>query len=506
MLTFVIGLMILFVGGGLYGAFCQKVFRPDDRKTPAYTKGDGVDYVPMPKWKNSLINLLNIAGTGPILGPIQGILFGPIAFITIPIGCVIGGAMHDYFSGMISVREGGIQMPEMVKKNTNAGIHKLYTLFICLVLFLVGVVFIYTPGDIMATHVFGFGGTAGEASTWIIYSAIFVYYLIAAVLPIDKIIGRIYPLFGAILLLSAVGIFVMLFVNGYPMAELWGSWNLNGFDFGAYFSGEHFIPTFFVTVACGILSGFHSTQITLVTRTMEHEKEGRVTFYNMMIVEGFIAMVWAAGTMAMIGLGAGDLGITMQQTEKGWAYFMLVEGQLKQISATSVVGVVCKNMLGSVGGIIAIIGVIVLPITSGDTALRSMRLILADTFNIKQNKNVKRLMLAIPIFALAFIALIIAKVNPNGFNIVWRYFGWSNQTVAIFALASILIWLMQHDKKKYLWIPLIPLVFYSFVTCSYIMGAEIGFSLPYGVSLAIGAVFAFLIAALAIYRGNKKST
>ena len=504
MLTFIIGLVILFVGGGLYGAFCQKVFGPDDRKTPAYTKSDGVDFVPMPKWKNSLINLLNIAGTGPILGPIQGILFGPIAFITIPIGCVIGGAMHDYFSGMVSLREGGIQMPEMVRMNTNKGIHKLYTVFVGLVLFLVGVVFIYTPGDIMATQVFGFGGTAGEASTWIIYSAIFVYYLIAAVLPIDKIIGKVYPLFGAVLLLSAVGVFIMLFVNQYPMAEVWGSWTLNGFDFGAYFSSENFIPSFFITVACGILSGFHSTQITLVTRTIQHEKEGKSTFYNMMIVEGFIAMVWAAGTMAMIGAGAEDMGITMQQSNGSWAYFMMADGQLKQISATSVVGVVCKNMLGSFGGLIAIIGVIILPITSGDTALRSLRLIIAETFHIKQDKNSKRLGLAIPVFAVAYGILIFAKVNPNGFNFIWRYFGWSNQTVSIFGLASILIWLMQHDKKKYLWVPLIPLAFYSFITCAYIMGAKIGFSLPYGVSLAIGAGFSFIISALAIYRGNKK--
>ena len=505
MLTFVLGLVILIGGGALYGALCQKVFSPDDRKTPAYTKNDGVDYVPMSKWKNSLINLLNIAGTGPILGPIQGILFGPIAFITIPIGCVIGGAMHDYFTGMISVREGGIQMPEMIKMNTNAAIHKIYTLFICIVTFLVGVVFIYTPGDIMSTQVFGFGGTAGEPSTWIIYSCIFIYYLIAAVLPIDKIIGKVYPLFGAVLLLSAVGVFVMMFVKGSSLAEVWGSWNLNGFDFGAYFSSEHFIPTFFITVACGILSGFHSTQITLVTRTIQHEKEGRFTFYNMMIVEGFIAMVWAAGAMAMIGEGAENMGITMQQTETGWEYFMMVEGRLKAISATSVVGVICKNMLGSVGGIIAIIGVIVLPITSGDTALRSVRIILADTFKIKQDKGAKRLLLAVPIFALAYVVLIIAKTNPNGFNIVWRYFGWSNQTVSIFALASILIWLMQHDRKKYLWIPLIPLMFYSFVTCSYLMGAQIGFSLPYGVSLVIGLSFAILVAALSIYRGNKKT-
>jgi carbon starvation protein CstA len=504
MLTSVIGLLILIIGGVLYGAFCQKVFGPDDRKTPAYTKSDGVDFVPMSKWKNELINLLNIAGTGPILGPIQGILFGPIAFITIPIGCVIGGAMHDYFSGMISMREGGIQMPEMVRRNTGKAIHKIYTVFAGLVLLLVSVVFIYTPGDIMATQVLGFGGTAKEPSTWIIYSLIFAYYLIAAILPIDKIIGKVYPLFGAVLLLSALGVFVMLFINQYPMIEVWDSWTLNGFDFGEYFSSQHFIPTFFITVACGILSGFHSTQVTLVTRTVKREKDGRSTFYNMMIVEGFIAMVWAAGAMAMIGVGAENKGITIQQHNGSWEYFMMSAGQLKQISATSVVGVICKNMLGSVGGIIAIIGVIILPITSGDTALRSLRLIIAETFNFKQDNNSKRLKLAIPVFAVVYGMLVFAKVNPHGFDFIWRYFGWSNQTLALFAMASILIWLMQHDKKKYLWVPLMPLAFYAFVTCAYITERPIGFSLPYDASLAIGAVFAFIVCALAIYRGNKK--
>lgn len=501
MTTFIIGLVVLFVGGGLYGLLCEKVMRPDDRQTPAYTKQDGVDYVPMAKWRNSLINLLNIAGTGPILGPIQGILFGPIAFITIPIGCVIGGAVHDYFSGMISIREGGIQMPEMIRKNTNKGIYAVYTVFVCIVLFLIGVVFIYTPGDIAATQVFGFGGTAKEASTWIIYGCIFAYYLIATVFPIDKIIGKIYPIFGAVLLLSALGVFVMLFVKGYPLLNVWDNWTLNGFDFKAYFTSEHFIPAFFVTVACGILSGFHSTQITLVTRTLKSEKDGKFAFYNMMIAEGFIAMVWAAGTMAMIGIGADKAGITMQMTDKGWAYFSSAADGLKQISATSVVGVLCKNMLGPIGGIIAIIGVIVLPVTSGDTALRSLRLILSDTLHLKQEKSIRRILLALPVFALVFLVLIWAKVNPNGFGIIWRYFGWSNQTLAVFALASVMIWLMRNGRRKFLWIPLIPLVFYSFITTSYIMSAPIGLSLPYGVSYAIGTAFTIVVVGCSVYWG-----
>lgn len=504
MTTFAIGLVLLFVGGALYGKLCERVFRPDDRKTPAYTKQDGVDYVPMSKGRNSLINLLNIAGTGPILGPIQGILFGPIAFLTIPVGCVIGGAMHDYFSGMISIREGGIQMPELVRRNTNKWIFRLYTGFVCIVLFLIGVVFIYTPGDIAATQVFGFGGTAGEASTWIIYTCIFAYYLVATVFPIDKIIGKVYPFFGAILILSAVGVFVMLLVNGYPLLNVWDTWTLHGFDFAAYFKSEHFIPVFFVTVACGILSGFHSTQITLVTRTLKSEREGKMAFYNMMILEGFIAMVWAAGTMAMIGVGAGDAGITMKMTEGGWAYFQEIAGSLKQISATSVVGVVCRKMLGPIGGVIAIIGVIVLPVTSGDTALRSLRLIISDTFHIGQEKNRKRILLALPVFALAYAVLVWAKTDAGGFNTIWRYFGWSNQTLAVFALASIMIWMMRHGRKKYLWMPAIPLIFYTFVTSCYILSAKIGFSVPLPIAYILSALFTIAVMVGAVRLGNRK--
>ncbi|MDO5592535.1 MAG: carbon starvation CstA family protein, partial [Bacillota bacterium] len=228
MATFLIGLVILIGGGLLYGKFCENVFGPDDRETPAYAKQDGVDYVPMQTWKNSLINLLNIAGTGPILGPIQGILFGPIAFLAIPIGNVIGGSMHDYFSGMICTRDGGAQMPEFVKNYTNKAVYVLYDIFICILLLLVGAVFIYTPGDIAATQVFGFGGTPQEASTWIIYTVIFVYYLIATVFPIDKIIGRVYPIFGLILVFSAVGIFIAIFAKGYPLINVWDNWNTVG--------------------------------------------------------------------------------------------------------------------------------------------------------------------------------------------------------------------------------------------------------------------------------------
>ena len=238
MVTFIIGLAILFVGGALYSKLCAHVFGPDDRQTPAYTKGDGVDYVPMRGWKNSLINLLNIAGTGPILGPIQGILFGPLAFITIPIGNVIGGAMHDYFSGMICLRDGGNQMPDTIKKYSNKGVYTVYNIFLSILLLLVGAVFVYTPGDIAATQVFGRTGAIDDWATWVIYGVIFLYYLVATVFPIDAIIGRIYPVFGAILLFSAVGVFIGIFVKAYPLIELWEPWTSEFFDYGAYFGTD----------------------------------------------------------------------------------------------------------------------------------------------------------------------------------------------------------------------------------------------------------------------------
>ena len=486
MLTFIIGLAILAVGAFLYSKLCEKVFGPDDRKTPAFTKQDGVDYVPMKGWKNALINLLNIAGTGPILGPIQGILFGPIAFITIPIGNIIGGAFHDYFSGMICLRDGGTQMPDMIKKYTNKRVFWIYNVFVCVLLLLVGAVFIYTPGDIAATQVFGFSGKATDVSTWVIYGAIFAYYLAATVFPIDAIIGRIYPIFGAILLFSALGVFVGIFVRGYPLVELWEStWSYNGvFDYSAYFAGGHFIPVFFVTVACGILSGFHSTQTAIISRTVKSERQGRTTFYYMMTIEGFIAMVWAAGAMGVYNLGLQEANASL---------------------ATGTVGIVCKNLLGNVGGIIALLGVIVLPITSGDTALRGLRLTIADTLHIDQSTNGKRLGLSAIIFALVAGILVWAKTSPSGFSILWRYFAWSNQTLALFAFAAITVWMFENGKAKWVWMPLIPGTFYAFITLTFIVNAKIGFNVPWTMAYIVGGILAAAYCAVLIVYGKKRA-
>ncbi|MBR1750583.1 MAG: carbon starvation protein A [Ruminococcus sp.] len=460
MVTFIIGLCILTAGAAVYGRICGRVLKPTDRETPARTKYDGVDYVPMKMWKNSLIELLNIAGTGPILGPIQGILFGPIAFITIPIGCVIGGAFHDYMSGMISVRNEGEQMPSLIKRFMGKYVYVIYNVFVCLLLLLLGVVFIYTPGDLFVTQIMEQKSTLANPSVWIVYGVIFAYYIIATLLPIDKIIGRIYPVFGAVLLLSAVGVFAGLFIKGYELDELWTA--------GASFVnpyGEHFIPIFFVTVACGIVSGFHSTQATLISRTMSDEREGRTTFYNMMILEGFIAMVWAAAAMGAVNAGLATTDMLHDQ-------------------ATSVVGIVAKNMLGSVGGIIAIIGVIVLPVTSGDTSLRSLRLIISDALHIDSAKKRNNLILALIIFSVVAGILIFAKANTSGFNVLWRYFSWANESTAVFAFAMITVYMMK-NKMPYI-MALLPGMFYMYVVSSYILNAKIGFGLSWAVSY-IGA-------------------
>lgn len=476
MVTFVIGLIILIGGGAVYGAFCQQIFQPDDRETPAVRLKDGVDYVPMKKWKNSLVQLLNIAGTGPILGPIQGILFGPVAFLTIPIGCVIGGAFHDYMSGMISMRNDGAQMPALIRKYLGKHVYVIYNVFIGLLMLLVGAVFIYTPGDLFVTQILKADSGITNPVIWIVYGIIFAYYIVAMLFPIDKIIGKIYPFFGGILVLSAVGVFIGLFLKGYQLDEIWEI----GVR-GVHPQGLHFIPVFFVTVACGIVSGFHSTQATMIARTMEHEKEGRMTFYNMMIAEGFIAMIWAAAAMGVMKLGLAGV----------------------ETSTTEVVGIVARNLLGSVGGIIAIIGVIVLPITTGDTALRSLRLITADVMHIDQSKKKNRFLLSLAIFALVAVLLIFAKMDANGFNILWRYFAWANQTIAVFAFATIATYMMKH-KQPYL-MALLPGMFYMFVITSFILNASIGFNLPWVASYVIAGVLTLLYAAAIVYYGKKSS-
>jgi len=348
-------------------------------------------------------------------------------------------------------------MPRMINKYLGSNAKKLYNIIIWILMLLVGTVFVYTPGDLIVSEIIGQESSASNPVVWIVYGAIFAYYLVATLFPVDKIIGKVYPIFGGILILSAVGVFIGVMMDGGAnLVNLSLSSNI----FTQHPGGLPFIPVFFITVACGIMSGFHASQATLISRTVKSEKEGRMTFYNMMIVEGFIAMVWAAGAMVLFNSGTSiDTG------------------------ATLMIGFISREFLGTIGAIFAILGVIVLPITSGDTAFRSLRLMIAEQFDIDQSDSKKRIAVTLAIFVPAMAILIFAKLNPAGFSILWRYFAYTNQTVAIFALAMIAVYLKIHNKN-YL-VGLIPGMFYTFVTFSYIFHAPIGF----GLEGRIGSMF-----------------
>ena len=477
MITFIIGLVILIVGAAIYGAFCERVMKPSAaNKTPAIARQDGIDFVPMNKWKNCLIELLNIAGTGPVLGPIQGILFGPIAFITIPIGCVIGGAFHDYMSGMISLRNNGEQMPSLVKRFLGGGVYSVYNIFVCFLMLLVGAVFIYTPGDLFIAQIIGGDPSSLNSTIIMVYGTIFIYYLIATLLPIDKIIGRVYPIFGFILLMSAVGIFFGLFINGYPLKELWEVGVVHVHPFG-----ENFIPIFFITVACGITSGFHSTQATLIARSVTDERHGRLVYYNTMIAEGFIAMSWAGAAMGAVGSGL----TTNEDLFK---------------KAAVVVGVIAKDMLGSIGGMVAVLGVIVLAITSGDTALRSLRLMIGDVLHIDNKKKSNTFILASVIFTVVAGVLYFAKTDASGFAMLWRYFSWANETIAVFAFAMISVYMIKNNMPYLM--AVVPGTFYIYMVSTYIFHAPIGFGLSYTISYVLAAVCAAAYAGSIIRYGK----
>ena len=476
MLLFIIGLIILLGGGFFYSKYVESQLAPDDRETPAVRKADGVDYVVMSEKKNWLINLLNIAGMGPIIGPIQGILFGPIAFLAIPLGCVFAGSVHDYMTGFISMRNGGSQVPKLVGKYIGDGVRKFYNIVIAILLLLTGVVFVYTPGDLIANDILKVG--ADSNVIWIIYAVIFAYYIASTVLPIDKLIGRVYPIFGGFLIVSAIGVFIGIFIKGsghlaFENAGLLAEHPL----------GQKFIPSFFITVACGILSGFHGSQVTLISRTVKSESEARTTFYSTMIAEGFIAMVWAAGAMVLFSSGQAAL----------------------DTPGTIMVGQVSKYFMGNVGGLLAVLGVIALPITSGDTAFRSLRLIIAEELNIDQKAPSKRAGLSAVLFIPAFAILYFAKTNPNGFNLLWRYFGFTNQFVATFALAVATIYLID-TGKNYI-ITLLPGIFYVFIVFSFIINIKgLGLGLPFSIAYPAAGVIAVLYAYFVIKLGKKNKT
>ncbi|MBR4326033.1 MAG: carbon starvation protein A [Bacteroidales bacterium] len=430
MITFILAIAALIGGYMLYGKFAERVFGPDPtRETPAYSKSDGVDYMPMPTWKIFMIQFLNIAGLGPIFGAILGAQFGTAAYIWIVVGCIFIGAFHDYFSGMISLREGGSNLPEIIGKYLGSTTKTVMRVFTVVLLVLVGVVFVSQPAGILDKITPDWM----DNTFWII--VIFAYYLVATLLPIDKVIGKVYPLFAFALIFMAVGVLVMIFWNGIELPEITDG-----------IANSHpakettpIFPIMCITIACGAISGFHATQSPLMARCLKNENLGRPVFYGAMILEGIIAMIWAAAAI--------------------WYYKEKGYGE----SQASIVYFVTETWMGKVGSILAMLGVVFAPITSGDTALRSARLILADFFKMDQSKITQRLMISIPVFVATALIIVYSLKDAAGFGVVWRYFGWSNQALSVFTLWSITVYMVLNKKP---WIMAFLPALYMTVVCS----------------------------------------
>lgn len=452
MISFTICLSILIAGYFVYGRYVERIFGPDPgRETPALAKADGVDYIPLPTWKIFMIQFLNIAGLGPIFGAIMGAKFGTASYLWIVLGSVLAGAMHDYFSGMLSIRHGGESLPEIIGRYLGLTTKQVMRGFTVILMVLVGAVFVAGPAGLLAKLTPGYM----DVTFWII--VVFLYYMLATLLPIDKIIGKVYPVFAVALLFMAVGILVMLYVHHPVLPELWeGVVNTH-----PNAAALPIFPIMFVSIACGAISGFHATQSPMMARCMTNEKYGRPVFYGAMITEGIVALIWAAAaTWFYHGNGMGEN------------------------NASVIVDAITKNWLGTAGGVLAILGVIAAPITSGDTAFRSARLIVADFMGMEQKSIRKRLYICIPMFLAAIALLLYSLRDAEGFDRIWRYFAWSNQTLSVFTLWAITVYLVE-ARKNY-WIALVPALFMTCVCSTYLCIAPEGFGLPHGVSYGVG--------------------
>ncbi len=468
MFSFAVALLCLITGYFIYGSFVERVFTINpQRQTPCYTSQDGIDFLPMPTWKVFMIQFLNIAGTGPIFGAIQGILFGPAAYFWIVLGCIFGGAVHDYLSGMMSLRRNGMSLPEIVGDELGNKVRIVMRTISMILMVLVGAVFATTPAGLLANLTTSWG-MFGSLGFWVV--VIFAYYFLATLLPIDKLIGKIYPIFGAALLIMAIGILYGIFANEGRMPEITTA-----------FASHHpksdipIFPGLCITIACGAVSGFHATQSPMMARCMKNERYGRPVFYGAMITEGLVAMIWAAAAIKF----ADSLDVAGTTPYEKLLNLMTDNGA-HGVNPAIVVNQICNSWLGTTGAILAILGVVAAPITSGDTAFRSARLIMADFLRMKQNTIVKRLTLAIPIFAVA-IALMFVD-----FSIIWRYFAWTNQTLSVFTLWTITVWLAK-EGKAYV-ITLFPAMFMTMVCATYICIAPEGFHMSETLSYIIGGI------------------
>ncbi|ADD67024.1 carbon starvation protein CstA [Denitrovibrio acetiphilus DSM 12809] len=463
MIIFFTSVALLVAGYFVYGAVVDRIFEPDEtRPTPAVTHTDGVDFVEMKEWKIYLVQLLNIAGLGPIFGPILGALYGPSALLWIVFGTIFGGAVHDYFSGMLSIRSEGKSIPDVVGYNLGYFFKQFMRVLSVVLLLLVGVVFVLGPAKLL-TNMTGI-------SVPILVGIIFAYYFVATILPIDKIIGKVYPIFGAVLIFMAAGLIIALIAKGYHFFPEKTLANINPQKLPLW-------PLMFITIACGAISGFHATQSPLMARCLPNEKMGRKVFYGAMVGEGIIALVWAT------------LGLSFYQNVEGLNAALAIGGP------AYVVNEISTTLLGGFGGLLAVVGVIILPISSGDTAFRSARLIIADMLNFDQKPHLKRLMICVPLFIVGFL------ITKSNFGVIWRYFGWANQTLAAVVLWSAAAYLIK--LGKFHWIASVPATFMTAVTVTYLAYAKIGFGLDIQISTYIGIVAA-VVAVIAFFVAFRK--
>lgn len=473
MITFSLCLALLVTAYFTYGRYMERLAGADPQApTPCRRLGDGVDYVALPRWRIFLIQLLNIAGTGPIFGAVLGACFGPVAFVWITLGGIFAGAVHDYLSGMMSVRNDGLSLPEVVGRYLGGGMRHFLRVFSVLLMVLVGAVFLLSPAQMLGNMV-----PAVPVPVWV--WIILAYYFVATMLPVDKIIGRIYPVFGVALVVMALGLLGALLFGGWRIPELT---TLHNFQPDAH--ALPVMPTLFITIACGAVSGFHATQSPLMARCVGDERECRSVFYGAMISESIIALIWAAAAMAFFG-GAGELSTALGQ---------------HQGSAAWAVDTVSRGMLGVVGGVLALLGVVAAPITSGDTAFRSARLIVADMFGIEQRSKRKRLLVCIPLFIVGFV------VSQVDFDVIWRYFAWTNQTLAVIVLWTVTVWLAARRVNR--WVALVPAVFMTYVCSSFLFVSGQFFGMQNRLAaylLAGAATLAVVVAMILKMRRDAKS-
>ena len=473
MWTFIICIVLLIIGYSIYGRVVEKVFGAKrKRTTPAYALNDGVDFVPMPTWKIFLIQFLNIAGTGPIFGAILGILYGPTAYIWIVLGCIFGGAVHDYLSGIISLRKNGASLPEVIGDELGPVARNSMRFLSLILMILVGAVFTTTPAGLLA-NLTPTDGFLGGVLFWSII--IIAYYMLATLLPINQLIGKIYPIFGLALLFMGVGVLLGIFTQHGYLPEIdtaFVNQNPN--------KTMPMYPGICITIACGAVSGFHATQSPLMARCLKNERYARPVFFGAMITEGLIAMIWAAGAIKFAS-SLSTAGATPYEQLLNY----LTENGTHSANPALLVNDLCHSWLGSIGAVLAILGVVFAPITTGDTALRSGRLIVADALHYKQDKIYKRLILAIPIFACSIIVMLV------DFQVLWRYFAWFNQTISIFTFWAVSVWLAKNGKNYI--ISLIPAIWMSMTCVAYILVAPEGFGIVPLYGNIIGALFALAL-------------